>query len=185
MTFPHKTPADTMQDLNALESWYQCDDPWGYESNPDDAKRVDVLLSELPSGHYRRVLDIGCGQGFVTRKLPGDEVLGMDVSATAIERAQRLESGRLKFMQCSLFNAGQLSGPRFDLIVITGVLYPQYIGRSLPIIYRIVDQLLEDDGVLVSVHIDEWYRARFPYLLLREHCYSYREYTHRLEVYVK
>ena len=174
-----------MQNLEDLERWYSQVDPWGYESNPDDRKRVEMLLSELPCGPYRRVLDIGCGEGFVTRKLPGDKVLGIDVSKAAVDRARLNESDRLKFMQCSLFDAASLPGAPFDLVIITGVLYDQYIGRSLPVIYRIVDDLLADDGILVSIHIDAWYRARFPYLMLKECVYPYREYVHRLEVYGK
>jgi predicted TPR repeat methyltransferase len=174
-----------MQTSNEIEDWYKQHDPWGYESNPADARRRSILLSELPSGRYQRVLDIGCGEGFMTQSLPGNEVLGIDVSARAIERARRLEDQHLKFAQCSIFDAEKLGDLPFDLIVMTGVLYEQYIGRALPLVYRILDQLLADDGVLISVHIDAWYRARFPYLLLHEHFYPYREYTHRLEIYVK
>ena len=174
-----------MQRTSEIEDWYKEQDPWGYESNPEDARRRTILLSEVPSQDYKRVLDIGCGEGFITQALPGAEVLGIDISARAIERARRLENQRVKFAQCSVFDAEQLLGGSFDLIVVTGVLYEQYIGKALPLIYRILDQLLSTDGVLISVHIDAWYRARFPYLLLRQHFYPYREYTHRLEVYVK
>ena len=69
--------------------------------------------------------------------------------------------------------------------MITGVLYPQYIGESKSLVYRIIDDLLAPDGILISVHINEWYSARFPYLRLKESYYSYREYTHLLETYVK
>ena len=50
---------------------------------------------------------------------------------------------------------------------------------------RIIDKILADSGILVSVHILPWYRARFPYLLLKEYYYEYRKYTHKLEVYIK
>ncbi len=181
----HNGGASVIQDIKAIEQWYQNDDPWGYESHPDDAKRVKILLSELPNDRYKRVLDIGCGHGFVTRALPGDEVLGIDISEKAIAQAKSLETERLHFIPCSLFDVGNLPGPPFDLIVITGVLYAQYIGRSLPHVYRIIDRMLANNGLLVCVHIDEWYRARFPYLLMHKTFYPYREYTHRLEIYVK
>lgn len=174
-----------MQSHHELDEWHRDDDPWGYESSQDDRLRKAILLSELPQRHYRNVLDIGCGQGFLTRDLPGDAVTGIDISGEAIQKAQKLQNDRLSFRQASLFElTSTVAGP-FDLVVITGVLYPQYIGRALNLVYHIVDGMLADDGLLVSVHIDAWYQARFPYLMLKEHFYAYREYTHRLEVYVK
>ena len=60
-----------IQSSDDLDKWYGQADPWGYESNPDDLKRKALLLSELPVKDYQRVLDIGCGHGFITRDLPG------------------------------------------------------------------------------------------------------------------
>jgi SAM-dependent methyltransferase len=176
----------TTQSLDELEDWHRKNDPWGYESNKDDVLRKAILLSELPQRSYQRVLDVGCGQGFVTRDLPGNEIIGVDVSSEAIRKATTLyASERIRFTEASIFDFPEQISGSFDLIVVTGVLYPQYIGRALSIVYRNVNRLLADDGVLLSVHIDEWYQARFPLLRLREHFYPYREYTHRLELYVK
>jgi len=174
-----------LQPLQDLEAWHERRDPWDYESNPDDKRRLDVLLSEIPERSYRRVLDIGCGQGFVTVHLPGAQVLGVDVSSNAIEWAQRQKTHRVRFAQASIFNLAQQHPGPFDLVIITGVLYPQYIGNALSNIYLQVDQVLAPDGILICVHIRDWYRARFPYLLVARHDYPYREFTHRLEVYAK
>lgn len=180
----------TLQSERELDAWHGSPDPWGYETHPDDTLRKQILLEEIPDRQYPRVLDIGCGQGFITRDLPGASVIGIDVSAEAISHAQERikESPRatqLSFIQASLFDLRSKLDDRFDLIVITGVLYPQYIGDALNLVYHVIDEILRPGGVLVSVHIDDWYRARFPYLMLKEHFYAYREYNHRLEVYVK
>lgn len=174
-----------LQAHDELEAWHRADDPWGFETHPDDARRKAVLLAELPRRPYENVLDIGCGQGFVTRDLPGRRILGVDVSAEAVARARRHCSERLRFETASLFDLEPSIGAPFDLVVVTGVLYPQYIGKATTLVYDIVDRLLADDGILVSVHIDAWLEARFPYLMVDQHLYPYREYTHRLEVYVK
>jgi len=179
-----------VQSREELEQFHTTADPWGYEDNEHDKRRKAMLLSEIPRRTYRAVIDIGCGQGFVTRDLPGDRVLGIDIAEQAVRHAQRHTTPRLAFVQGSLFDLpkvlrreGRSEGN--DLIVITGVLYPQYIGEAHAVIYDIVDRALAPGGILISVHIGSWYKARFPYLLLKNVFYDYREYTHSLEVYVK
>lgn len=175
-----------IQSKEELERWYSTSDPWDYDVHPDDEKRRDMLLSELPDRPYTDVLDIGCGNAFITRNLPGCNVLGMDISEAAITYARQFQDDRRKFISGSIFNLNHLlPGRTFDLVVITGVLYPQYIGKAHNLIYLLIDSVLAKDGILVTVHIDEWYRARFPYLMMTSHFYDYREYLHRLEVYVK
>lgn len=174
-----------VQSADELDDWYSTEDPWGYESNEEDAQRKRVLLSELPKRPYQRVLDIGCGNGFITRELPGDQVIGMDISGKAIKFARKHASARTQFVVGSVFSMSEtVSGP-FDLIVITGVLYPQYVGNALSVVYQNLMERLAPEGILASVHIDDWSRARFPLLRLSEHFYPYREHTHRLEIYVR
>jgi len=174
-----------IQPLADLETWHKKEDPWGYENHPDDLKRKNILINEIPKKEYGRVLDIGCGQGFITRFLPGTEITGMDISHSAINHARKHENKRLTFRQGSLFDLNQGREDGYDLIIISGVLYPQYIGNSLALVYRIIDRVLNVDGILVSVHIDAWYKARFPYPLLKSLVYDYREYIHRMEIYGK
>lgn len=178
-----------IQSQSDLERWYQAKDPWQYEANPEDSKRKQVLLSELPKRTYNRVLDIGCGHGFVTRDLPGKNIIGVDISQAAVDQgnayAKRHKLSHLKYEVGDLFTLDQQFDQPFDLIIITGVLYPQYIGKAHPTIYRIIDRMLTPTGNLISVHVDEWYRARFPYLRTKEYFYPYREFQHRLEVYYK
>lgn len=175
-----------IQTETELDKWYSKSDPWNYEDNPEDLKRKDILLSQIPKKPYLNVLDIGCGQGFLTKDLPGENVLGVDISGSAIEVAKKNESERIKFIKSSLFEMNRyLMGNAYDLIIITGVLYEQYIGNSSNLVYMIIDNFLEHDGILISVHIDDWYRCRFPYLKLKDYYYEYREYVHMLEVYIK
>jgi 2-polyprenyl-3-methyl-5-hydroxy-6-metoxy-1,4-benzoquinol methylase len=177
-----------VQPVKDIDEFFKKNDPWGYETNSADADRKAILLSELDKLPVpRRVLDIGCGHGFVTRDLPGDEIIGMDISHKAIEQAQKLSSNnRIKYITCNIYDAlsdSNLTHEKFDLIIITGVMYDQYIGESNITIYEIINELIDRNGFIVSVHIDSWYRSRFPQSLLRFFTYPYREYTHRLEVY--
>ncbi len=175
-----------VQSREELEQWYEKPDPWGYETNPDDLNRRAMLLSVLPRKRYKNVLDIGCGDGFVTWRLPGDSIVGVDISANAIAYAKSKNHPNVEYLQKSLFELPEMGWQhRFDLIVITGVLYPQYIGEGRMLAYTIIDDLLELGGHLVSAHILEWYHCRFPYITLTREYYRYREYSHILEVCLK
>ena len=174
-----------IQSRGELDAWHRSPDPWGYEDSPDDARRKAMLLSAIPPRDYAAALDIGCGQGFVTRDLPGRRVCGVDISAEAVGHAHRFASDRVSFETGDIFTLGDQLEGHFDLIVITGVLYRQYIGAASTLVYQIIDGLLAPDGILISVHIDEWYVARFPYTVLTQYAYPYREYFHRLEVYAR
>lgn len=174
-----------IQNKKELDDFHSVLDPWGYENHPDDRMRKEFLLSEIPHGNYKNVLDIGCGQGFITNNLPGENIFGIDISSEAIKNAKKYCAKNIKFYQGSIFEIDQLFDFQFDIIYITGVLYPQYIGDSNNLIYLLVDKVLKEGGVLVCVHIDEWYKSQFPYLKLNQVYYNYRNYNHNLEIYIK
>lgn len=179
-----------IQPIEDLEKFYENEDPWGYDSIPDDKARKERLLSFLPRQKYSRVLDIGSGNGFVTFDLPGEQIFGLDVSSNAVRWANarahaRNEFERYKFFHASLFDIPEMNFGTFDMIIITGVLYSQYIGKSRILTNLIIDSILNKGGILVSCHIDDWNTGRFPYSVIDVSVYQYREYFHRLEVYKK
>ncbi len=174
-----------IQGKEDLEKWHEKEDPWGYDENKDDIVRKEILLSEIPDKKYKNVLDIGCGQGFITIDLPGEMVYGVDISESAIKFANKKATKNLIYKQGSIFDIDKLFDVKFDLIIITGVLYPQYIANSSSLIYLLIDKILEKKGTLISVHIDDWYNSQFPYLKTKQLFYNYRQYTHNLEIYSK
>jgi len=175
-----------LQTLDNLNEWNSNFDPWGYETNAEDKKRKDILLSEIPIIDYQNVLDIGCGHGFISRDLPGKKITGVDISPQAISYAQKNNiKPNIEYIESSIYTLDILKPRSFDLIIITGVLYTQYIGNSEFLIYEIINKLLDPKGILISVHIEDWYKAKFPFLLINEYYYNYREYTHKIEIYCK
>lgn len=179
-----------LQPLEDLEKFYSRRDPWNYSKDPDDARRKNELLSVLPARDWQRVLDIGCGDGFVTFDLPGRSVLGVDISPSAIKWAQEIRAGRtdaerFQFACTSIFELRADALGTFDLVVVTGVLYTQYIGKAFSVALQRIDALLQPGGVLASCHIDDWRPPAFPYVGLDVSLYPYRGYTHRLETYLK
>lgn len=175
-----------LQDRADIEDSYSLPDPWNYDSTPDDYARIEMLLSELPDKPFERVLDIGCGNAFLTSKLPGKEIVGIDISEKALGWAmKRCHSSRYSFHQAGIFDISVDKLGTFDLIVITGVLYPQYIGCALDLARMKIDEVLRSPGTLVHAHILDWFKGGFRYDNISTHIYKYREYHHLLEIYQK
>jgi SAM-dependent methyltransferase len=175
-----------LQSAEELDSFYVQPDPWAYDDTPDDATRARMALACLPAKDFGRVLDIGCGNGFLTARLPGREVVGIDISEKALHWArQRCSEPRFSFERIGVLELDAARLGQFDLIVMTGVAYPQYIGAAMSLVQIGIDGLLKPGGWLVHAHIAEWFSGGFPYLLVDRHIYPYRDRWHLLESYVK
>jgi len=174
-----------IQSRKELDDFYLTTDPWGYYNNPHDITRKARILSALPQRRYETALDIGSGNGFITNSLPATQIIGLEYSEKAVTWANQNAAPNVKYMQGSLFDLPDLSLPPMDLIVITGVLYSQYIGNSMRLVYVLIDRILKPGGILLCSHIYEWYQSRFPYLTMSREYFSYRDYSQVLEVYVK
>ncbi|MFM1816700.1 MAG: hypothetical protein RLZ98_3395, partial [Pseudomonadota bacterium] len=61
---------------------------WGIEHPYHREVLADILMA-LP-GEAHRILDVGCGDGLITNRLPQDRhVVGMDISSVALKHVQR------------------------------------------------------------------------------------------------
>lgn len=101
-----------MQTKDELEKWHSKPDAWGYETNPDDSKRKEAILSMLNT--YNKALDIGAGEGWITKDLPADEIHAVEISDNAAARFPN--------------NVKRVKEPEgyYDLVITTGTLYKQY-----------------------------------------------------------
>lgn len=108
-----------------LERTYDNPDPWGYQTNPADIERKNKILynvnllrlAEFPKKalKFEKALDIGCGEGWITKDLPAEKIYGFEVSSQARER---WPSNINKFIDWP--------ERRFDLVLATGILYENY-----------------------------------------------------------
>ena len=108
--------------IEELESQYNNLDPWQYETNPDDIYRKKfylTVLSDLNSDNWKRALDIGAGEGFITRDLPADEIHAIESSDQAASRLPE--------------NVKRVYEPqgKYDLIICTGTLYEPYDHKKI------------------------------------------------------
>lgn len=107
---------------------------------------VDTLKAKLPDG--AEVLDVGCGNGVISRSLgeKGFVVKGIDVSAKAIEKAKALNT--YPNVRFDVVSAEQLvaDGQRFHAVICSEVLeHLNDPGKLLGVLH----QTLHDTGVLI------------------------------------
>lgn len=109
-----------------LELAYRIPDPWNMDSPLERLRfeRTSAII-ERHFPHVGSILEIGCGEGHQSKYLQPlcDELFGIDVSETAVERARK-RLPRAQFAAADLFAQpwGNAAG-RFDLVVACEVLY--------------------------------------------------------------
>lgn len=166
-------------------------DPYDYWKNPEDAKRRDVLLSYLKNLDPVETADVGCGEGFLTEHLPGKHVSAFDSSDKALESFRtRLQTRGFEFSsRFDLRRWDVLDKPpedsKFDLIVVTGLLYHHLLGDAGHLATSNIGTMLKQGGTLISVHIEDWAPFEMPLDLTDLWLYSYRSKIHRVEVFKK
>ena len=115
-----------------------------------DIKRLDfiadALSKTLPAG--ATVLDVGCGNGIITRSLgrKGFNVLGIDVSQKAIEKARSLND--LDNVTFEVMSAEQLSASeqKYHAVVCSEVL--EHLNEPEKLL-QVLHKSLKDSGILI------------------------------------
>jgi glycosyltransferase involved in cell wall biosynthesis/SAM-dependent methyltransferase len=122
----------------------------------------------------KRVLDVGCGSGYgaeLLRDAGASQVVGIDISAAAIEQASRRSSRRLSFTLADAFDL-PYDACAFDLVVSFETLEHVLDGhRFLQELRRVVS----DDGI-VLISTPNAYHTK-PINCRPRNPYHVREYT--------
>lgn len=115
-----------------------------------DRKRLQyitkILGEQLPAGS--EVLDVGCGNGVISRKLGtlGFRVKGVDVSERAIEKAKTLNTSSNVNFEVKSAEQIVADGFRYHAVICSEVL--EHLNRPQDLLKE-VRQFLADDGVLI------------------------------------
>jgi trans-aconitate methyltransferase len=128
-------------------------DPWGFEERWYERRKYAISLAMLPRERYRAAFEPGCSIGVFTRLLAPrcDSLLACDLAAAAVQAtaARTADLPQVQVEQRDI--AGQWPSGRFDLIVLSEVLY--YFGdHDLEQVLKRAAASLEPDGTLLAVH---------------------------------
>jgi trans-aconitate 2-methyltransferase len=124
----------------------------------------DDLAALLDAGGVRRVIDLGCGPGNLTRKLaerlPEAEVIGLDSSAAMLADAAQHAGPRLSFVAATIetFADGGAVDGEFDLIFSNAALHwvPEH-GEVLP---KLIARLRPRGQIAAQLPADDYNPAR-------------------------
>jgi 2-polyprenyl-3-methyl-5-hydroxy-6-metoxy-1,4-benzoquinol methylase len=109
-----------------FELMYRCKkDPWNYSSSDYEKRKYKETLEAVSGKRFERILEVGCAEGVFTHMLApyGEEVLAVDISKTALERAKcRNRSNKNVGFDCLNIENDRLNG-KFDLILCSEILY--------------------------------------------------------------
>lgn len=118
--------------------------------------RVKAIADYLTIRPGQRIIDIGCGPGYIVRHLPeGIDYIGFDIDPSYIAHANQTFGDRGKFF-CRYFDADaaqQFAGA--DVVMMNGVLH-HIPDEELKVTLRNVRNVLKDGGLLFS--LDGCYR---------------------------
>jgi SAM-dependent methyltransferase len=117
-----------------MDGLWERGDPWEIESSKYERDRCVQLRKMLKGRRYARALEIGCGAGYLTRLLApqADQIVALDISQTAIERARILGVGQpnVDFRVANIMDyKPKVEGP-WDIIVFSETIC--YLGWLYP-----------------------------------------------------
>jgi 2-polyprenyl-3-methyl-5-hydroxy-6-metoxy-1,4-benzoquinol methylase len=117
------------------------------------ATNAAILEGVLALGP-KRVLDVGCGEGWLCRALAGHGVdtVGIDVSAPLVATAREMGGGRFEVLPYSELGAAAASLGRFDALACNFSLLEEDIGPMLADLRG----LLQPGGHLVIQTVHPW-----------------------------
>jgi SAM-dependent methyltransferase len=128
-------------------------DPWGFEERWYERRKYAISLAMLPRERYRAAFEPACSIGVLTRMLAPrcGTLLACDLAAAAVRATASRTADLEQVLVEQRDIPGQWPSGRFDLIVLSEVLY--YFGdHDLEQVLKQAAASLEPDGTLLAVH---------------------------------
>jgi len=139
-------------DRKIIDSWFKNAAPWMVaiqEQQIESRKLITdrAIVDAVVSRGGQTVLDLGCGEGWLTRALTaqGLNVLGTDIIPSLIEQARTMGLGNFELAAYADIAAGKLA-EKFDIVVANFSL----IGKeSVSALFQSMPSLLNDGGAFI------------------------------------
>lgn len=114
----------------------------------------DAIVDAVLETQRRRILDVGCGEGWLARALAsnGCDVVGIDGSPELIASARALGGARFETLRYADLVAQAADLGRFDVVVFNFAL----LGADLATPLRAARELLVDDGRVIVQTVHPW-----------------------------
>lgn len=135
-----------------FEDLYAADpDPWRFATSDYERDKYATTLSTLPKEHYGSALEVGCSIGVLTRELATrcDALVAIDAAATPIEAARERCADRPGVRFARMTVPGEWPEGRFDLILLSEVVYYLDAGDVRRLARRVEASLAEGGDVLL------------------------------------
>ncbi|NQZ06204.1 MAG: class I SAM-dependent methyltransferase [Algicola sp.] len=134
---------------NNVKPWVEAIDQAQIQSRVEVTNQaiVDVVTQFAPKSSPKTVMDVGCGEGWLTRALAhkGMDVLGVDVVPQLLEAARCKGAGRFKTIAYEDFSAA-VPGEKFDVIVCNFSLLGD---ESVEHFFKQAHNMINDGGALI------------------------------------
>jgi peptidoglycan/xylan/chitin deacetylase (PgdA/CDA1 family)/SAM-dependent methyltransferase len=146
----------TLSPMLTPEYWEEVfaeEDPWDYGNSAYESWKFDQTLALLPAQRFARALELGCAEGHLTSRLAPlvGELVAVDISPTAVERARRRCAG-LANVQSRVLNLATDALPtKLDLVVCSEMLF--YLPLS--VLHEVAPKMaasLKSGGYLLLAH---------------------------------
>ena len=128
-------------------------DPYEFRTLWYERRKRDLVLATLRLPRYERALELGAAEGVLTDRLAprADEVVSVDASATAVERAVRALAGLRNVDVRRGVLPGAFPAGSFDLVVMSEIGYFLSTADLAELIDLSV-AALRPRGELIAVH---------------------------------
>jgi SAM-dependent methyltransferase len=137
-----------------FDALYAADpDPWRFGSSPYEAAKYDDTIVALEGQRAQSALEVGCSIGVLTRRLAAccDRLVATDVAAAALDEARRCCSDLINVEFRLARSAGDAMHGRFDLIVLSEVVY-YWDDCGISSVAGAIEASLVSGGRLMLVH---------------------------------
>ena len=162
-----------MQPVSDIETFFTDPDPWGFETNEDDASRRTIIKNACAFYNPKTILEIGAAEGFITKALLEvcDYVAAIELSKTAAARIPP--------------EAKVVDSPghwHYDLALAAGVFYGHYDWMQMRewVLEATPDVIITSHYDLVGVAHDDFSEVKD---LVQEIPFKYREGYQTLKVW--